>query len=104
MLDPETVSISDGPKTTKCHLVLKKEYEIHPFDSTTTSISSLEFWASKNDASLFVVGQTTKKRPNGLTFIRMYDGRVLDMIEVGVESWKSMSDFKVQSLRPLSPP
>ena len=78
-----------------------KKNEIHPFDSTT-SMASLEFWASKNDASLFVVGQTTKKRPNGLTFIRMYDGRVLDMIEVGVESWKSMSDFKVQSLRPLS--
>jgi ribosome production factor 2 len=72
-----------------------KKNPIYPFDSTTTSISSLEFWASKNDASLFVVGQTTKKRPNGLTFVRMYDGRVLDMIEAGVESWKSMSEFKV---------
>jgi len=77
-----------------------KKNEIHPFDSATTSISSLEFWASKNDASLFVVGQTTKKRPNGLTFIRMYDGRVLDMIEVGVESWKSMTDFKTPKSTP----
>jgi len=73
-----------------------KKNEVHPFDSTSTSVSSLEFWASKNDASLFVVGQTTKKRPNGLAFVRMYDGQVLDMIEVGIESWTSMNDFKVQ--------
>lgn len=72
-----------------------KKNPIYPFDSGTTSVSSLEFWASKNDASLFVVGQSSKKRPNGLTFVRMYDGRVFDMVEVGVESWTSMDEFKV---------
>jgi ribosome production factor 2 len=78
-------------------IAFNKKNPIHPFDSTTsTSISSLEFWANKNDASMFVFGQTSKKRPHGLTFVRMYDGRVLDMTEVGVESWVGMADFKVR--------
>ena len=68
-----------------------KKNTVRPFEDA----SSLEFWAKKNDASLFVVGQTTKKRPDGLTFVRMFDYRVLDMCEVGVEGWKSMADFKV---------
>ena len=76
-------------------IAFNKKNAIYPFDATSTSISSLEFWANKNDASMFVVGQTTKKRPHGLTFVRMYDGRVLDMTEVGVESWVGMADFKV---------
>jgi ribosome production factor 2 len=76
-------------------IAFNKKNPIHPFDTTSTSNSSLEFWANKNDASMFVVGQTTKKRPHGLTFVRMYDGRVLDMTEVGVESWAGLADFKV---------
>ena len=76
-------------------IAFNKKNPIYPFDATSTSVSSLEFWANKNDASMFVVGQTTKKRPHGLTFVRMYDGRVLDMTEVGVESWVGMADFKV---------
>jgi ribosome production factor 2 len=80
-----------------------KKNQIHPFDASTpsgssssSSVSSLEFWSAKNDASMFVVGQTTKKRPNGMTFVRMFNGRVLDMIEVGVEGYKAMSEFKVR--------
>ena len=76
-------------------IAFNKKNPIYPFDSTSTSISSLEFWANKNDASMFVVGQTTKKRPHGLTFVRMFDGRVLDMTEVGVASWVGMAYFKV---------
>jgi ribosome production factor 2 len=68
-----------------------KKNNIHPFEDP----SSLEFWAEKNDASLFVIGQSTKKRPNGLVFARMFDGKVLDMCEVGVESFVSMEKFKV---------
>jgi ribosome production factor 2 len=72
-----------------------KKNDIHPFDTASTSTASLEFWANKNDASMFVIGQTTKKRPNGLTLVRMFDNRVLDMLEVGVESFVSMADIKV---------
>ncbi|KNZ81891.1 Ribosome production factor 2 like protein, partial [Termitomyces sp. J132] len=77
-----------------------KKNSIYPFDSNTTSISSLEFWAVKNDASLFLVGQSTKKRPNGLTFIRMHDNQVLDMMEVGVDSWAGMDSFKTPKSTP----
>src|SRR6266511_3687062 len=76
-------------------IAFNKKNDIHPFDTNSKSIASLEFWSTKNDTSLFVIGQTTKKRPHGLTFVRMYDGKVLDMIEVGVDNWVSMASFKV---------
>ena len=69
-----------------------EENAVRPFEDA----SSLEFWAQKNDASIFVVGQSTKKRPHGMTFVRTFDYRVLDMCEVGVDDWKSMADFKVR--------
>ncbi|CAG8731343.1 116_t:CDS:2, partial [Funneliformis mosseae] len=67
-----------------------KKNNIHPFDDDT----SLNFFCEKNDTSLFVVGSHTKKRPNNLTFIRMFDGQILDMIEVGIENAKSLKEFK----------
>ncbi|ODN81668.1 hypothetical protein L202_02067 [Cryptococcus amylolentus CBS 6039] len=66
-----------------------RKNDIHPFEDA----ASLEFFAGKNDASLFVTGMHSKKRPNNLVFTRMFDGRVLDMIELGVEGFKSMDDF-----------
>lgn len=69
-----------------------KKNPVRPFEDA----SSLEFWANKNDASMFVVGQTTKKRPNGLTLVRTFDGKVLDMCEVGVEKFVSMNEYKVR--------
>ena len=71
-----------------------KKNVVRPFEDAT----SLEFWARKNDASMFVLGQSTKKRPNGLTIARMFDGRLLDMCELGVDQFVSMDEFKVQSL------
>jgi ribosome production factor 2 len=80
-------------------IAFNKKNDIRPFDSSSTAIASLEFWTVKNDASLFVIGQTTKKRPHGLTFVRMYDSKVLDMIEVGVDGLISMSEFKASFLQ-----
>ena len=85
---------------TKIQMALKRPHAIsfskknavRPFEDA----ASLDFWSQKNDASMFVVGQSTKKRPDGMTFARMYDNRVLDMCEVGVEGWKSMQEFKVR--------
>lgn len=34
-------------------------------------------------------------RPNNLTLVRIYDNRVLDMLEIGIRDSKSMQDFKV---------
>ena len=49
-------------------------------------------------------------RPNNLTLVRVYDNKVLDMLEVGIRDFKSMQDFKVRrslscsslTLQPLS--
>lgn len=95
------ISLSRQPDRYRVHIQMalkrpnaisfSKKNAIRPFEDT----ASLEFWARKNDASLFVVGQSTKKRPDGLVFVRMFDGRVLDMCEVGIDEWVSMTDFKV---------
>ncbi|SJX60331.1 related to protein RPF2 involved in ribosomal large subunit assembly and maintenance [Sporisorium reilianum f. sp. reilianum] len=67
-----------------------KKNEALPFEDT----SSFEFWSGKNDASLFVFGNSQKKRPDNLTWIRMFDGQVLDMVEMGVVGARGMSEFK----------
>ena len=73
-----------------------KKNQIHPFEDQ----SNLQFFSQKNDASLFVIGTHSKKRPNTLTFARMFDHQLLDMMEVSIEHGVPMKDFKVQS--PLS--
>ncbi|KAJ7623306.1 Brix-domain-containing protein [Roridomyces roridus] len=81
-------------------IAFSKKNDIHPFDAASTSAASLEFWATKNDASMFVIAQTTKKRPHGLTFVRMFDNRVLDMLEVGVESFVGIPELKTPKSTP----
>jgi Brix domain len=59
----------------------------------------LEFFAEKQDASLFVVGSHSKKRPNNLTFARMFDHKLLDMVEVAVSNYHSCKEFKVRNFQ-----
>merc|ERR550539_1298718 len=54
----------------------------------------LEFFAQKNDASLFMFGNHNKKRPNNMVIGRMYDNHLLDMVELGLENFQSLNDFK----------
>ena len=65
---------------TKPHSILlnKKNENIHPFEN----VESLEFLASKNECGLVVWGSSSKKRPNAITMLRVFDGRLLDMIEL----------------------
>lgn len=67
-----------------------KRNVVHPFEDST----SLQFWSIKNDASLFLIGSDSKKRPDNLTFVRMFDHQVLDMLEVGIEGAISLSDIE----------
>ncbi|KIJ63441.1 hypothetical protein HYDPIDRAFT_176106 [Hydnomerulius pinastri MD-312] len=69
---------------------------IRPFEDA----ASLEFWSQKNDASMFLVGQSTKKRPNGIIIARTFDSKVLDMCELGVDKFVSMSEFKTPKSTP----
>jgi len=63
---------------------------LRPFEDQT----SLEFFSQRNDASLMVFGSHSKKRPNNLVFGCFYDGHILDMVELGVDKYIAMSDFK----------
>ncbi|OQS02179.1 hypothetical protein THRCLA_05424 [Thraustotheca clavata] len=72
---------------------LAKKNELHPFDDA----NSVEFLTTKNDTSLFLLGSSTKKRPNNIIFGRTFDGHLMDMIEMGFENFKSIDDFKIKS-------
>ncbi|KAJ2226478.1 rRNA-binding ribosome biosynthesis protein rpf2 [Coemansia sp. RSA 1722] len=67
-----------------------KKNEIHPFDDET----SIEFFARKNDSSLFAVGIHSKKRPHNLILGRTFNHQILDMVELGIEQCKSMEELK----------
>ncbi|KAG9318083.1 Brix domain-containing protein [Chiua virens] len=77
-------------------IAFSRKNAIRPFED----VSSLEFWAQKNDAGMFVVGQSTKKRPDGMVLVRMFDGRVLDMCELGVAQFVGMTAFQTPKSTP----
>lgn len=68
---------------------LTKRNVIQPFEDA----SPLEFICQKNDCPLFLFTSHSKKRPNNLVMGRMFDGHILDMIEFGVDFYKSIADF-----------
>lgn len=65
---------------TKPHSVqlTKKNENIYPFENT----ESLEFLALKNDCAVVAFATHSKKRPNSITFLRIFDGKTLDAVEL----------------------
>ncbi|KAL1967148.1 hypothetical protein VTN77DRAFT_3439 [Rasamsonia byssochlamydoides] len=65
---------------TNPHSVLfnRKNDNIHPFEST----ESLEFLATKNECGIVAFGSSNKKRPNCLTLARIYNAKVMEMVEL----------------------
>jgi ribosome production factor 2 len=74
-----------------------KKNVIHPFEDP----SSLEFFSEKNDASMMVFGSHSKKRPHCMTVVRMFDWKVLDMLELMIEpeTMRTLSQFKNEKAR-----
>ena len=68
--------------------------DIRPFENFT----QIEFFSQKNDISLFALGSHNKKRPNNLIMGRLYDHKMLDMVEFGVQNFKAMSDFGCEKI------
>eukprot|EP00411_Alexandrium_monilatum_P015065 CAMPEP_0175257232 /NCGR_PEP_ID=MMETSP0093-20121207/38612_1 /TAXON_ID=311494 /ORGANISM="Alexandrium monilatum, Strain CCMP3105" /LENGTH=328 /DNA_ID=CAMNT_0016551601 /DNA_START=114 /DNA_END=1100 /DNA_ORIENTATION=+ len=66
-----------------------RKHPEHPFED----ISKLEHMCKKLDHSLFAFGSSSKKRPFRLILGRLFDGKLLDMQEFGVENFKSISSF-----------
>lgn len=79
----------------------QKKNDIRPFEDP----SSLEFFSEKNDCSLLVLGTNNKKRPNNLTFARTFNYQIYDLIELRLENFKFLKDFKKQTfnvgMRPM---
>lgn len=71
--------------------LLTKNNMIVPFDDEGQQ--SLEFLTTKNDASLFALASHNKKRPNNLVIGRTFDRRILDMVEIGILRYMSLTDF-----------
>lgn len=86
-----TTALKDIYSLKKPNAVLYKKKNItRPFEDST----SLEFFSKKSDCSLFLFGSHNKKRPNNLIFGRMFDFHVLDMFELGIEKFVSLSEIK----------
>ncbi|KAL5231725.1 hypothetical protein ABZP36_030501 [Zizania latifolia] len=69
----------------------KKNDNIRPFESGGET--SLEFFSLKTDCSLLVYGSHSKKRPNNLVLGRTYDHHIYDLVEVGIENYKSIESY-----------
>ena len=74
--------------------MMQKKNDILPFEN----IVPIEKFASKYEASLFMMVSHNKKRPHNFMMGRMYEHTLLDMIEFGVENYKGLKDFKVEKI------
>jgi ribosome production factor 2 len=68
----------------------KKSNDIRPFEDTV----SIEFFSNKSDASLFVLGSHSKKRPHNITIGRLFNYHILDLVELGIYDYRPIEDFK----------
>lgn len=73
---------------------LSRNNDINPFEDT----SSLQFLIDRNDSTLFMFGSTSKKRPDNLVIGRLFDHELLDMVELGIKAYKSLSDFQNEKI------
>ncbi|KAK9757755.1 hypothetical protein RND81_01G184000 [Saponaria officinalis] len=69
----------------------RKNDNIRPFEAGGET--NLEFFSQKTDCGLFLFASDSKKRPNNLVMGRFYDHHIYDMVEVGVENFKSLQSF-----------
>lgn len=63
-------------------MLQRKNENMHPFEDP----SSVEFLSQKNDCSIFAIASHSKKRPDNLVVGRTFNGHLLDMVELGIES------------------
>lgn len=70
-------------------LTLNRKNVIQPFED----VKPIEAICQKNDCSLFLFTSHSKKRPHNLVMGRLFDGGTLDMVEFGVEAYRSIEEF-----------
>ena len=70
--------------------IFSRKSDQRPFEDE----APLEALSSKHDVSLFVVGTHNKKRPHNIIIARMYNHRLLDMCELGLDETMPLTSFK----------
>lgn len=70
--------------------LLQSQDQLLPFED----ILPVERLAHEHDASLFAYATHSKKRPNNLILGRMFNHHILDLIELGVDNYLGLEDFK----------
>lgn len=75
-------------------VLLGKKNDVLPFDD----FPKVEGFARKYDTSLFAFASHTKKRPNNIILGRLFDGHLLDMVELGVEKFTPLSHFPKEKI------
>ncbi|XP_045449712.1 ribosome production factor 2 homolog [Melitaea cinxia] len=68
---------------------LSRKNDFVPFEDATL----IEKLCYKKEASLFGVSSHTKKRPHNIVLGRTFNYGILDMIELGADNFKAMSEF-----------
>jgi len=85
----------------ECTHLTRKNDNIAPFENGGET--SLEFLCGKTNCGAFVLGSHTKKRPNNLTFGRVYDEKIYDLFEVGVERFVKQDTSVTEAKTVFSP-
>eukprot|EP00416_Gambierdiscus_australes_P016809 CAMPEP_0171060148 /NCGR_PEP_ID=MMETSP0766_2-20121228/3647_1 /TAXON_ID=439317 /ORGANISM="Gambierdiscus australes, Strain CAWD 149" /LENGTH=329 /DNA_ID=CAMNT_0011515689 /DNA_START=59 /DNA_END=1048 /DNA_ORIENTATION=+ len=70
-------------------MLFSRKHAEQPFED----MNKLELLCKKHDHSLFAFGSSSKKRPFRLILGRLFNGKLLDMQEFGVEEFRSMASF-----------
>lgn len=68
---------------------LQHKNDICIFEDAT----QVEQFCRKYETSLFLMGSHSKKRPNNVVIGRIFNYALLDMYELGIESFEGMSEF-----------
>jgi ribosome production factor 2 len=105
---PNTSAVSGGALADLVKLLkpdvkaLSRSNPILPFEEA----SSLEFLCEKNECSAFVYASHNKKRPHNIVLGRLFDGHLLDMLELGIDpdTFVSLLDIKGAKMRLGAPP
>lgn len=69
---------------------LSRANDLTPFEDDV----KLQNQIVRNECNLFVFGSSSKKRPNNLVLGRLFEHELLDMVELGVSSFRGLDDFK----------
>eukprot|EP00800_Vazella_pourtalesii_P020634 TRINITY_DN7370_c0_g1_i1.p1 TRINITY_DN7370_c0_g1~~TRINITY_DN7370_c0_g1_i1.p1 ORF type:complete len:295 (-),score=72.43 TRINITY_DN7370_c0_g1_i1:130-1014(-) len=68
---------------------LQRKNRVYPFEDS----SYLLQLCSRGECSLFLLANHSKKRPDNLVLGRVYDDKILDMVEMGVQGYRPISQF-----------